>query len=257
MSGIDPADEPKILTVGEGLCVRQEVDNIAWIDLGGQAVVVDALERPELENEVFAAIRQTLGETPVRTVLNTHTHYDHTALNAALERTFGAEIINQRTSRVGAEGRWFEGSRRRLQWLAMPGCHTAEDCVAWVPEDRALFVGDIFGWGLIPLSGALTGQTARLLLETHQRLIDFDPAVVIPGHGPLGTRETLERWVAYFHWLRARCAEAVAAGKSDGQVLAEVAPPEDMKGWWRFVAWKHEDSLGKVLRAVRGGQLEA
>jgi len=257
MTATDPADVPKIITIAEGFCVRQEIDNIAWIDLGGFAVVVDALERGELEAEVLAAIRRTLGETPVRYVLNTHRHYDHTALNAALKREFGAEIINQRTSRVGPEGRWFEGSRRRVQWLAMGGCHTSEDCVAWVPEDRALFVGDIFGWGLIPLSGSLRNDTARLLLDTYQRLIDFDPAVVVPGHGPLGTRETLERWVEYFHWLRSRCAEALAAGRTDAQVLSEVAPPEDMSDWWRFEVWKHEDSLGKVLRAVRSGALEA
>jgi cyclase len=193
----DPAEVPKIIEVGEGFCVRQEIDNIAWIDLGGFGVVVDALEQPGLKDEVFAAVRKTLGETPVKYVLNTHTHYDHVALNDAFRRELGAEIVNQRTQRVGPEGRWFEGTRRRLQWLPMPGCHTDEDCVAWVPEDRALFVGDIFGWGLIPLSGNLRPEAAKLLLDTHQRLIDFDPAVMIPGHGPLGDKQTLVRYVEY------------------------------------------------------------
>jgi cyclase len=251
----DPAEVAKIIDVGEGFCVRQEIDNTAWIDLGGYAVVVDALERPELEREVLAAIRQTLGETPVRYVLNTHTHHDHTALNAALQRQFGVEIVNQRTAPVGAEGRWFAGTRRRLHWLAMPGCHTSEDCVAWLPEDRAVFVGDIFGWGLIPLSGGLDDATARLLLETHRRLIDLDPAVMIPGHGPLGTKATLERWVEYFQWLRGQCAAGVRAGKSDAAIRAQLSPPDDMKSWWRFGLWKHEDSVAKVLQAVRGGRL--
>jgi len=251
----DP-DTPKIIDVAEGFRVRQEVDNIAWIDMGGFGIVLDALERPELKDEVFPAIRQTLGETPLRYVLNTHTHYDHVALNAAFQREFGAEIINQNTHPVGPEGRWFEGTKRRLQWLHMPGCHTPEDCVAWVPEDRALFVGDIFGWGLIPLTRSLRADTARLLLDTCQRLIDFDPAVMIPGHGPLGTKRTLERYVEYFHWLRQQCAAGVAAGKSDADVLAGIAPPEDMRDWWRFLTWKHEDSAAKMLRAVRRGVLE-
>jgi cyclase len=137
----------------------------------------------------------------------------------------------------------------------MPGCHTDEDCVAWVPEDRALFVGDIFGWGLIPLSGNLRPEAAKLLLDTHQRLIDFDPAVMIPGHGPLGDKQTLVRYVEYFHWLGEQCAAGIQAGKSDEQILADVAPPEDMIGWWRFCLWKHADSLAKVLRAVRKGWL--
>ena len=255
MTATDPADVPKIVTVGDGLCVRQEVDNIAWIDMGGFAVVVDALERRELEQEVFAAIRETLGETPLRCVFNTHTHYDHVALNEAFRRDFGAEIVNQQASPVGPEGRWFEGDRRQLHWLPLPGCHTPEDCIAWVPEDRALFVGDIFGWGLIPLGRALHDGTAKLLLDAYARLIDLNPAVVVPGHGPLCTKAELVRWVEYFHWLIAEVAGALAAGRPDAEIAAALTPPPDMQAWWRFALWKHEDSLKKVLRAVRAGDL--
>jgi len=52
-------------------------------------------------------------------------------------------------------------------------------------------------------------------------------------------------------------AEVLAAGRTDAQVLSEVAPPGDMSDGWRFEMRKHEDSLGKVLRAVRSGSLEA
>jgi len=253
MAITDPAEVPKIIEVADGFCVRQEIDNIVWIDMGEFGLVVDALERPELKDEVFAAIRATLGDKPLRYVLNTHTHYDHVALNAAFEREFGAEIVNEDTRPAGPDGLWFEGSRRRLYWLHLPGCHTPEDCVAWVPADRALLVGDIFGWGLIPLTRNLQADTAGLLLDTYQRLIDFDPAVVIPGHGPLGTKQTLQRWVEYFQWLGRRCAEECASGRSDEEILAALAPPEDMETWWRFLLWKHEDSLAKVLKAVRKG----
>jgi cyclase len=249
----DPADTPKMVTVGEGFHVRQAVDNIAWIDLGEYALVVDALEQPELEKEVFAAIRSTLGEQPVRYLLNTHTHGDHTALNAAFQRRFGTEIVNLRTGRIPPEGRWFEGPRRRVLMLPLPGCHTGEDCVVWVPQDKALFVGDIFGWGLINLSRPLNDETARLLTDTYGRMIEFEAAVVIPGHGPLCTTAELKRFVEYLHWLAWQVAQARAAGSSDAQIMQETAPPEDMKTWWRFLAWKHEDSLGKVLRAARQG----
>jgi len=253
----DPADVPKIVTVAEGFYVRQEVDNIAWIDLGEFALAVDALEQAHLEGEVFEAIRSTIGDKPVRYLLNTHTHYDHTALNAAFQRRCGTEIVNRRTAKIPPDGRWFEGSRRRVQMLPMPGCHTSEDCVVWVPDDEALFVGDIFGWGLIPLSASLGAATARHLVDTYERLIGFDAATVIPGHGPLCTTAELKRWVEYFHWLIEQASAACAAGESDSQAAGRIAPPEDMKTWWRFLQWKHDDSLGKVLRAVRSGALPA
>jgi cyclase len=250
----DPMDTPTIVKVGDGFHVRQAVDTIAWMDLGDGALVVDALEQAHLEREVFEAIRSTLGDVPVRYVLNTHTHGDHTALNAAFQRRFGAEIVNARTRRIPPEGVWLEGPRRRVQMLPMGGCHTAEDCVVWGPDDQALFVGDLFGWGLIP-SGGLDGRMAKLLLDTYGRLIEFGAGVVVPGHGPVCTTAELERWTEYFRWLVEQVREACAAGKSDREILRDVAPPADMADWWRFLQWKHADSLSKVLHAVRRGPL--
>ena len=251
----DAADIPKIITVAEGFCVRQAIDNIAWIDLGSTALVVDALEQPELEAEVFAAIRSTLGDKRVEYLLNTHTHYDHVALNEVFRRR-GARIVNAQTTPLGPEGMWFEGSRRRVRMLPMPGCHTEEDCVVWVEPDRALFVGDIFGWGLIPLIVNLRADSARLLVDTYTRLIDMNPAVVIPGHGPLCTADHLRRWLEYFDWLRQEVARGCDSGSSDAEILSRLAPPDDMKTWWRFLKWKHQDSLAKVLKAVRKGWLK-
>ena len=249
----DPADTAKIVTVSEGLYVRQAVDNMGWLDLGDCALAVDALEQRQLEAEVFDAIRSTLGEKPVRYLLNTHTHGDHVALNAAFQKRFGTEVVNQRTARIPPEGRWFEGPRRRVQMLPMGGCHTSEDCVVWVPDDKAIFVGDLFGWGLLNLSRSLTDETAKLLADTYERLIGFGAAVVIPGHGPLCTTAELVRQMAYVRWLAEQVLQAVAAGRSDRQIMGDLAPPEDMKTWWRFLQWKHEDSLTEVLAAVRGG----
>jgi len=250
----DPAETPQIIKVSEGFYVRQAVDNIAWIDMGDHAIVVDALEEAQLEREVFDAIESTLGDKRVKYVLNTHTHYDHTALNAAFQKHFGAEIVNQRTRPLPDEGRWFEGVRK-VHFFPTPHCHTSEDACLWSPDDSALFVGDIFGWGLIPLSSGLNDRTAKLLEDTYGRLIEFDAGTVVPGHGPICTSGELTRWVEYFRWLRERVSQGIAEGKSDGQIASETAPPDDMIGWWRFVQWKHEDSLSKVIRAVRSGSL--
>ncbi len=252
----DNAEQPKLVPVGEGFTVRQAVDNMAWIDLGEYAVVVDALEEASAAEEVFAAISETLGEKPIRALLNTHTHYDHTALNETFQKRFGTEIVNQRTTRLPPEGRWFTGSLRRAQMLPMGGCHTDEDCIVWVPEDKALFVGDIFGWGLIP-SGGLSDKQAQRLRETYQRLIDFEAETVIPGHGPLCSTNELKRWVEYFDGLQQQIAAAVGTGQSDAEITRQVSPPEDMVSWWRFLDWKHSDSVSKVLSAFRARRLHA
>lgn len=251
----DPVEKAKVVELAEGFYVRVAIDNMAWIDLGEDIVVVDALEENHLEGEVFSAISSTMGDRTVRYVLNTHTHYDHTALNKAFQRRFGSEIVNQTTTPIPQAGRWFKGSRRRLLMLGVPGCHTAEDCIVWSPQDKALFVGDIFGWGLIPLTQSLTDKTAQLLLDTYRRLIEYEASVVIPGHGPLCTTAELQRWVQYFEQLRKDVAYACAASKTDQEIVQEITVPADMQTWWRFTLWKHQDSLTKTLQAIRARRL--
>lgn len=262
----DPALTPRVERIAEGVFVRLAVDNMAWIDLGDSAVVVDALEQPELEGEVFAAIESTWrGQDArdtdsttfggVRYVLNTHGHYDHVALNDAFRRRWGAEVIGQPAAGLPPQGRWFEGPRRKLLMLPLPGCHTQEDCVVWLPEDKVLFVGDIFGWGLVPAT-RLDDKVARLLVAAYERLIAFGPKVVVPGHGPLCGEKELRRWVEYFRWLVAQVVRARAEGLDDARTRQAAAPPDDMKHWWRFLDWKHEDSLTRTMAAVRSGRLK-
>lgn len=249
----DPTATPEIVKIADGMYARVAVDNIAWMTLGEELLVVDALEQPDLKGEIFREIETTMGNATVRYVLNTHTHGDHTALNSAFEREHGAEIVNVRTRQIGEDGLWFEGPQRRAWMFPTPGCHTSEDCCVWVPEDKVLFVGDIFGWGLIAPNGPLDAATADRLVRTHERFLELGPETVVPGHGPLCTGRELERWLEYFRWLDATVREAVAAGQRDRDIIETITPPEDMRDWWRFVDWKHENSIEKVLHAVRAG----
>lgn len=254
MTGNTP-DTPKLMELADGVYVRQAVDNISWFDLGGNAVIVDALEDRNEADAVLSALADTLGETPVRYVINTHTHADHVALNKTFRRHFGAEIINAPTADIPPDGRQFEGPRRSALMLPLGGLHTDEDCVVHLPADGVLFTGDLFGWGMIPLIRGLNDETMQLLEQVYERLVAFDAETIVPGHGPPATTAHLRRFVQYLHDLRDRARRAVDAGRSDDEILAELTPPEDMADWWRFAEWKHDDSARKVVRAVRRGKL--
>ena len=254
---VDPTDTPVIVPAGEGFFVRQAIDNMGWCDMGDYILVVDALEEAHLEGEVMAAIADSVGDKPVRHVLNTHTHYDHVSLNGAFVKRFGAEIVNQRTETIDPAGKVFEAPGRKVCMIPMPGCHTAEDCVIWAPDDGVLFVGDVFGWGLIPSGGLLNSELRRRLRDTYARLIEFDASIVVPGHGPVCGTAELVRWVEYFNQLLETVAELAASGKSDREITAAVTPPDDMRSWWRFEAWKHADAVSKVLTSARRGVLGA
>jgi len=252
----DTADTPKILEPVPGVWVRQEIDNLAWIDLGDHVLVVDALEQAACGPEVLAAIAETTGGKPVRTVVNTHTHYDHVALNGLFVERFGAEIINARTRDLPAAGLELGSSQRPVRFLPMPDCHTPEDCIVHLPNDGVLFVGDIFGWGLVPWDRPLDQAKADHILRTYGELVALGATTVVAGHGPLCSTAELVRWMRYFTELILAVKAARAEGASRREIRDEtVAPPADMASWWRFLQWKHEDSVKKVSQAVVRGAL--
>ena len=252
----DPADDPQVIEIAPGVWVRVEVDSIAWIDMGGWAVVIDAHEDPAVEGELFGAMAATLGETPITTVINTHTHYDHIYFNETFRQRFGAEIVNQETTPIPPEGRWIEGHGRRLLIVPMVGCHTPEDVVIWLPDCKVLFVGDIFGWGLINLIGRLNAETVPDILTAYDRVIAMGAETVVVGHGPVCTNAELTRWVEYFRWLHAEVLAAIDAGQNDEAITHAIAPPDDMHDWWRFVEWKHEHSVDRMITSIRDGWRE-
>jgi glyoxylase-like metal-dependent hydrolase (beta-lactamase superfamily II) len=248
------AETPKILQVGPDAYVRQEIDNCTWLDLGDGAMVVDALEHEEKKDAVFSAIRETLGQdVQVRYLVNTHTHYDHVALNDAFASEWGAQIVNAETRRIGPEGIYLEGPERKVHMRLMAGVHTRTDCILYSQEDDLLMIGDLFGWGILPLVQQLKAESEKKLLDTYQELIEYDAQTVVAGHGPLAQTDTLRRFVEYYHWLKDQVRTRVDQGLEDREILEQIEPPEDMRHWWRFEAWKHEDTVSKVLKSVRRG----
>lgn len=249
-----PDDKPKLIEIADGLYVRQEIDNIGWADMGDGLLVVDALEHAELEEEVFDMMERTVPRKKVKTVLNTHTHYDHVALNRIFEKKHGADIVNHDTRSIPEDGLTFQGGDRTCRFIPLPGGHTDKDCIAWFPEDNALFVGDLFGWGLITCMTSAMPEVMAGLESLYNRMIDFEAATVIPGHGPLCTTEHLVRCREYHDWLADTVYAGVEDGKSIADLKSEIKVPDDMQDWWRLVEWKHEQNISKLVKGARKGR---
>jgi glyoxylase-like metal-dependent hydrolase (beta-lactamase superfamily II) len=250
-------DRPKLLRPAPGCFVRQEVDNIAWLDMGDYLLVVDALEQTALEAEVMESIAATTGGKPVGVVINTHTHQDHVALNDAFQRRFGAQVVNAQTHVIPPAGLVWTADERRVEAHALPGCHTDGDLIVWLPRERLLFTGDIFGWGLIPWDHGLDRPRLDHIVATYERLAALEPTTVVPGHGPLCTVAELRRWITYVRALHTDVRQLCHEDAIDRRTLdtSMLVPPEDMRDWWRFVQWKHGDCVAKIVHAVSRGRL--
>ncbi len=230
---------PELINPVNNLYVRNAVDNLSWIDMGDFLIVVDALEQKSLAKEVSEMISSSCPGKPLKFLINTHCHHDHTALNAFFAAQ-GAEIISSRNS---GEKVITGNNGITVKFTPFPGCHSENDVLINVPELKTLFTGDIFGWGLIPWEGTLTPAKVQHINNSYQRMIEIGAEIVVPGHGPIASTKELKRWLTYFNDLIAK--------KQKGLLNSKEPAPADMLNWWRFTEWKHQDTLHKLITAGR------
>ena len=250
-------EEGKVSEIAPGVCMRHAVDNCTWAALGDSVLIVDALEQGHLAEEILNRIAETAGK-PVGYLVNTHWHGDHTACNIAFAEA-GATVIAHESAAPEKRGKadgnpditfseslTIRGGDRVAELHHVGGTHTPGDTALYLPWARVLCVGDLFGWGLVPLS-RITEESTANLTRIMQRLIDFDADVIVPGHGPTATTAHLQRFAEYFERLLEEVPAALRAGKSAEQIQAEMARPDDMMDWWRF-DWKHPHNVEQVAR---------
>ena len=221
---------------------RNFISNAGFVVTGDGVVVVDALGSPALAIELIAEIKRVTSE-PIRFVIVTHFHADHIyglqafkALGATiLAHPAGKEYLNSDTAQRRLEASrldlspWIDAHTRLVpadRWLEAPEttlrvgsmdfvvrhvgpAHTPEDLVVFVPQRGVLFAGDLVFRGRIPFVGQ---ADSRQWITSLSRLIDFKPALLIPGHGPVSDKPMadLELTRDYLVFLRQTMAEAAA-----------------------------------------------
>lgn len=228
--------KPVLKKLSDSIYLRNAVDNLGWVDIGNQVVVIDALEDADLGEEVLDLITRTT-DSPILTLINTHRHSDHMALNSFFEEK-GAEVISFHDLK-GSEQVIQGANGLSLRLIPLSKTHSNKDILVFIPEESILFCGDIFGWGLVPWEGRLRQEIYENICKTYELMIRLNPKIVVPGHGPTCTVDELKVWLRYFKQL-------VTIQRENPEKLSETPPPQDMVHWWRFVEWKHQFSLDKI-----------
>lgn len=195
----------------------------------------------------------------VQILFNTHWHFDHVGSNEALGRA-GAKIIahenvKKRVSvKVDSEalGRSFdplkpEGipaetftkggkltyGKQRLQYTHFANGHTDGDAYLFLPAANVLHTGDLLFAGMYPVIDYSTGGWIGGMASACDALLKAGDAKtrVIPGHGPMATKEDLKASSAMLHTVHERLAAMAKQGKSVEEVIAS-APTKDLDDKW-------------------------
>lgn len=121
-----------------------------------------------------------------------------------------------------------DGGDLRLELLATPG-HTPDHLSVWIPELRLLLAGDA---SEAPLPWVSTAEALPALRASLHRLAALNARTVLYCHAPgMVSSRIIERNIAYFDELEARCRAAVAMDEdpvSTGSWSLEKAVPDLM-----------------------------
>jgi cyclase len=226
--------------------------------VGPDGVLLVDDEYAPLVPKILAAVKQ-LSPKPVRFVVNTHWHGDHTGGNAPLG-TDGAVIIAQDNvfKRLSTEqyNAFLKKSIPAAPAIALPvvsfadsvtfhfdgeqvdvfhvvPAHTDGDAVLWFRKANVVHMGDVFFNGMYPFidsgsGGSIDGMVAAL--DTVLQRID-DGTKVIPGHGPVGSKADLKKFRDMLAAVRDRIRAAIQAGKTQDQVVASKPSAEFDAAW--------------------------
>ena len=187
-------------THGNGLCTKAEV-------------IASESSAREMENftpdmmQAFMESADALGEA-----------------GAYLKAVFGAFDFSKVAEKLPS--RTFNGEltltvgNKAVQLMEVGPAHTRGDVLVYVPEDRTIFTGDILFIEGTPLMWA--GPVANWI-KACDTIIDLDPEVIVPGHGPITDIAGVRKVQDYLRYIEREARARFDAGLSVREAALDIA----------------------------------
>ncbi len=257
---------PQLQEVADGIYAYLQPDwtwmiNNTGFLVGSDSVTVVDTCGTEPRTQAFIQAIRTVSDQPLRTLINTHHHGDHTYGNwllpeatiIAQDKCRQAVIANGLslqhlfpTANFGevrvqppfvtfAEGITVYVDALRLDVFHLGPAHTTNDSVVWIAEKKVLFAGDLVFKNCTPfvLEGAIAPYFTAL-----ERLRALGTDTIVPGHGPVCGPEALDEVAGYLRFIQEVAHAGVAAGltpleaarATDLGLYAGLSDPERIVG---------------------------
>ena len=194
---------------------------------------------------------RTVTDKPVTTIINTHTHGDHTGSNAffpesveivAHENTkanmermdaFAGENTRYLPKRTYADRLTLGSGRDQIDLYYFGAGHTNGDTFIVYPALRILQTGDMFPWKDAPFLDRSNGGSGVAFPETLSKVLAGIDNVdtIVPGHIPVTTRAALEEYQRFNADLLRAVRSAIRAGQSAEQAAAAIDLTTQYRGY--------------------------
>jgi cyclase len=239
------------------------------------AFLIDDQYAP-LTPKILAAIEKLTPE-PVRFVVNTHWHGDHTGGNENMGEAGALIVAHENVRRRMAAGTFMKAFNRQVE-PAPPGAlpvvtfndavtfhwngdeirvffvgpaHTDGDVIIHFVKADVFHMGDVLFNGRYPFIDASSGGRVDGVIAAADRVLKVagDGTRLIPGHGPLATKADLQAYRDMLARVRDRVAKLKAGGKTREQIIA-AKPTADLDERWGEPGRSSEDFVGFVYDSM-------
>jgi cyclase len=243
-------------------------------------VIVDDQFAP-LADRIQAALKG-ITDKPVRFVINTHWHFDHTGGNGYFGKQGTIIAQDNVRERLAAGGKilgmdmkpvpreelpiitfndrlTLHANGEDIRAIHFPHGHTDGDSVIFFPRSNVVHMGDDFVTYGFPFIDLESGGSVRGMIAACEKVLATVPAdvKVIPGHGGLSAVADLKPYLAMLKDAAARVEKGIKAGKTAEQLKREkvLAGYESWGGEGKFVTTdKFIDTLYGDLSGKKSGE---
>ena len=240
----------KVTKVAGNIYMLEGAGGNIGASVGDDGIVIVDDQYAPLAEKIQAALKG-ITDKPVRFVINTHYHGDHTGGNAIFQKN--APVIAQDNVRKRLEEGGTAGNMGSVKFefkpaekdalpiitfehdvtvhlngedihaLHYPHGHTDGDSVILFPKSNVVHMGDDFvryGFPFIDLAG---GGSVEGMIAALEEIIPKLPAdvKVIPGHGAISNLEDVRQYVTMLKETRAVVEKGIKAGKTLDQLKKE------------------------------------
>lgn len=231
--------------------------NVAVLNGPDGKIIVDTFLAPAWSNLKEALTK--LGTEPLKVVIDTHWHFDHTDNNAPLHAAGATILAHENTKKRMSEPHHLpvfdfdvpasptealpqqtfttthklqvNGETVALQHF--PPAHTDTDIYVHFQQANVIHLGDTFFNTMYPFIDPSTGGTVSGMITANEKVLSLvnRETKIIPGHGPIGTKADLTKTRDMLVTAQERIQKLKSAGKSIEETIA-AKPLADLDATW-------------------------
>jgi glyoxylase-like metal-dependent hydrolase (beta-lactamase superfamily II) len=248
----------KTIAVAEGVYMLSGRGGNIGLSVGEDgAFLIDDQYAP-LTDKIQAAIA-AVTDKPVRFLVNTHWHGDHTGGNENIGKGGTIIVAHDNVRKRLAKGQYmkvfdanippappgalpvitfadgvtFHWNNETLEVLHSKSAHTDGDAVIYFKNANVVHVGDLFFNGIYPFIDAGSGGSLEGVIAGVDEVLGRidDNTRVIPGHGPLGNKADLTAYRDMLVTIQGKMTKMMNEGKNMDEIVA-AKPTADYDAKW-------------------------